>query len=607
MSHLSPSLFQGNHSRQILSTQLVWMDKKGASSNPIKFARVLEKINTQLEASEDKALKDSVSRVLEPRAQKMADKIARLNTVQKFFYSIREWLAGISYNKAYTKFKQNLHSGEEERRDDEPSQSSDTATPLLSSTPAPDDAAPRPFLLSEARELRVESPPLPVEAPSQNLPAEDLPTPLVRSPRRIVLSEATLLKYEPQQPLAQRAPLRPVEALFREHNHSAEWVQAVEVFGREGFKAKIDYLEPKLASTREKAAETRRQLKSTDELAEMERLASRESARSPAMRAWNAAKAHNSRLEQEITRYEGQAAHMEACLGLIVEEERLFERLVEAYRLSLKAGVMQGREQDRLSAKLYSLLAKSFTFSAIGELNSGKSTFLASFVGQEVSPTDEKAMTTLPTRLTHRSDFTEPRISLEGCAPLLNEELDRMRAHLEAIGWSQLSEEEKNQLFRPGFVDVQFVDFIAARSFHFQSFYQGKEDLNRCLRSLHALARLQERELWTDSRQAYEGASLLDQIHSLDQMPHIEACFACFGANPFYEAVTFIDTPGVGEASLQKLHRLASLATQYSDRVFLVVNPNTIATTATDRLLDQLKKRTSNPKASRRQLSCHPH
>jgi len=94
----------------------------------------------------------------------------------------------------------------------------------------------------------------------------------------------------------------------------------------------------------------------------------------------------------------------------LIDKEKKNKNNIEKKTLSLKN---LNTYRDTLKNELQKLKNLEYVIAIMGTMKSGKSMTINAIVGQEILPSREFPMTTLPTLITHVSNKTEPSINIK--------------------------------------------------------------------------------------------------------------------------------------------------------------------------------------------------
>lgn len=206
-----------------------------------------------------------------------------------------------------------------------------------------------------------------------------------------------------------------------------------------------------------------------------------------------------------------------------------------------------------LKNELSKLDRLEFSIAVVGTMKAGKSTAINAIVGQDVLPHRVKAMTTIPTVVSHRKGYKSPKLHVPK-HDVLNKVVTLVKKKKLANGLED-SEVEKN-----------IYEKVNSGSVSFQSIYEHKEQIFEALENVNDLIRLAYK-MKLDKE--------LNHFNSIDDFPRLEVEFFYLNECEDLQDATFslIDTPGPNEAGLGKnLARISQQQTQQASSVFLVVD-----------------------------------
>lgn len=186
------------------------------------------------------------------------------------------------------------------------------------------------------------------------------------------------------------------------------------------------------------------------------------------------------------------------------------------------------RHQELLKNEAQKLKNLEYVVAVVGTMKAGKSMTINAIVGQEILPSRDFPMTTLPTLITHVSKQTEPRLTIKKIKPF-NELKNAIKAKIST-----------RQTFELG--DIQnLVSRIEENKIEFKTEYKGPEEISHFLRDINDLMRI-AKEFGIEP--PYE------EYTDVDDLPRIEVEFYHLSKYPQEASearLTLLDTPGPDE------------------------------------------------------------
>jgi predicted GTPase len=218
----------------------------------------------------------------------------------------------------------------------------------------------------------------------------------------------------------------------------------------------------------------------------------------------------------------------------LIDKEKKNKNNIEKKTLSLKN---LNTYRDTLKNELQKLKNLEYVIAIMGTMKSGKSMTINAIVGQEILPSREFPMTTLPTLITHDPNKTEPSINIKKIEPfnLLKKEikskLNNDSSVLSSLGEiRELGEKIKND------------------EIEFKTDYQGQKNISQFLKEINDLMRI-AKEL--DLEPPYA------EYTDVDDLPRIKVEFYHLKKHNQKASddakLTLLDTPGPDEVKQSKL------------------------------------------------------
>lgn len=275
---------------------------------------------------------------------------------------------------------------------------------------------------------------------------------------------------------------------------------------------------------------------------------------------------------------------------LCTEANRLLDLSIQFLGLmkqqkGVVSAVMQGEEQtfdqvslgkhvEVLQGEKTKLENLDMVLAVIGTMKAGKSTTINAIVGSEVLPNRNRPMTALPTLIRHIPRQVEPLLKFDNNGPI-NQLLDKL---VLLVNDPQFSAQAGTLTDNP---DMQELLCRIRKKQHFETRYQGAEQIFWFLKSLNDLVRLSQ-EL---------GAAFpfenYDEVH---EMPVIEVEFAHLRhmANA-RGRLTLLDTPGPNEAGQYHLRVMMKEQLAKASAILAVMNYGQLKSDADAEVREQLK------------------
>jgi len=221
---------------------------------------------------------------------------------------------------------------------------------------------------------------------------------------------------------------------------------------------------------------------------------------------------------------------------IIRETEKIIESLIEIEnKIKLKDRNKEKtlsyahliEHQEMLKNEKQKLDNLEYVVAVVGTMKAGKSMTINAIVGQEVLPSREFPMTTLPTLITHKPQQEKPILSLKNIEPF--EKL--VKEIKEKIETSKTSEQrDLNSL----------IDKIKNSEISFKNSYEGQEKIESFLKQINDLMRIAK---------DFDIEPPYNDFTDVDDLPRIEVEFYHLSKeeNSSNAKLTLLDTPGPDE------------------------------------------------------------
>ncbi|MDC7701637.1 dynamin family protein [Vogesella indigofera] len=240
-----------------------------------------------------------------------------------------------------------------------------------------------------------------------------------------------------------------------------------------------------------------------------------------------------------------------------------------------------GKHVEVLQGEKTKLESLDMVLAVIGTMKAGKSTTINAIVGSEVLPNRNRPMTALPTLIRHTPGQVEPLLKFDNNGPI-NQLLDEL---VLLVNQPQLSAQLDTLTDNP---DMQELLRRIHEKQHFETRYQGAEQIFWFLKSLNDLVRLS---------QVLGAAFPFEHYDEVHEMPVIEVEFAHLRhmANA-RGRLTLLDTPGPNEAGQSHLRVMMKEQLAKASAILAVMNYGQLKSDADDEVREQLKNiaRTAN-------------
>ncbi len=253
---------------------------------------------------------------------------------------------------------------------------------------------------------------------------------------------------------------------------------------------------------------------------------------------------------------------LEETRKIIKESKNLLTELIEREEVNdnknsnktLSLTNLKGH-QKILTNELQKLNNLEYVIAFVGTMKSGKSMTINAIVGQEILPSREFPMTTLPTLITHKPHQTEPTLTIQKVAPfnkLVKEIQIKLKDH------NNLSNLQEIQ---------NLVNKIKSKNINFETKYEGQENISKFLKEINDLMRI-AKEL--DIEPPY------NQYTDVDDLPRIEVEFYHLKKHNKVDStakLTLLDTPGPDEVKHSEiLKKIFQAQLERASAVTLVVD-----------------------------------
>jgi len=185
------------------------------------------------------------------------------------------------------------------------------------------------------------------------------------------------------------------------------------------------------------------------------------------------------------------------------------------------------KHQETLVAEAQKIKNLEYVVAVVGTMKAGKSMTINAIVGQEVLPSREHPMTTLPTLITHVPKQTEPKLVIQKVEPF---EKLRDEIKIKTSNHINVNDDIKSLLSR-----------IQNGTITFETEYNGQSEISNFLKDINDLMRV-AKEL--DIEPPYE------EYTNVDDLPRIEVEFyhlSKYTQEASEAKLTLLDTPGPDE------------------------------------------------------------
>lgn len=219
---------------------------------------------------------------------------------------------------------------------------------------------------------------------------------------------------------------------------------------------------------------------------------------------------------------------------IITETEKLIDTLIEK-KNKIKSEDKKARtspaklkaDKDELHNEKLKLNNLEYVVAVVGTMKAGKSMTINAIVGQEILPSREFPMTTLPTLITHKPKQEKPILTLKNIKPF-EELLNDIKSKLNT---SKTSEQKDL---------IALIEKIKSDQISFEKTYEGSEEIEKFLKQLNDLMRIAK---------DFDIQSPYEDFTNIDELPRIEVEFYHLAKkeNNSNAKLTLLDTPGPDE------------------------------------------------------------
>lgn len=243
--------------------------------------------------------------------------------------------------------------------------------------------------------------------------------------------------------------------------------------------------------------------------------------------------------------------HMHAAMGLRKQCETM------ASALSKHIEAVTVHDIRKLHGMIVSLCTAVSNIAFCGLMKAGKSTIVDSIVGQHLSAVRESAMTVLPTRFVHVESrgiggrrMPQRPVMYIPFAHHLNR---LVKAIAEGPPFDQVELRSQvdphiERLYR------RIQESTEDKQLNFKYFYYGAQEIQEIVISLHDILRLAALDAFRQLPSIAQTSLAFITPHSLEDIVTVATEFPILGNQVSMGQVSLIDTPGVDEASVGKLH-----------------------------------------------------
>lgn len=233
-----------------------------------------------------------------------------------------------------------------------------------------------------------------------------------------------------------------------------------------------------------------------------------------------------------------------------------------------------GKHVEVLQGEKTKLESLDMVLAVIGTMKAGKSTTINAIVGSEVLPNRNRPMTALPTLIRHTPGQVEPLLKFDNNGPI-NQLLDEL---VLLVNNPQFFAQLGTLADNP---DMQELLRRIREKQHFETHYQGAEQIFWFLKSLNDLVRLS---------QGVGAAFPFEHYDEVHEMPVIEVEFAHLRhmANA-RGRLTLLDTPGPNEAGQYHLRVMMKEQLAKASAILAVMNYGQLKSDADAEVREQLK------------------
>ncbi len=221
---------------------------------------------------------------------------------------------------------------------------------------------------------------------------------------------------------------------------------------------------------------------------------------------------------------------------IITETEKIIESLIEIEKN------VDSEERDETKTLSYTHLIEhlemlknekqkldnlEYVVAVVGTMKAGKSMTINAIVGQEILPSREFPMTTLPTLITHKPKQDKPILNLKNIEPF-RKLLEKIKEKIETSRTSE--QRDLNSL----------IDKIKNSKISFKKTYEGQEQIESFLKQINDLMRIAK---------DFDIEPPYNEFTNVDELPRIEVEFYHLSKeeNGSNAKLTLLDTPGPDE------------------------------------------------------------
>lgn len=223
-------------------------------------------------------------------------------------------------------------------------------------------------------------------------------------------------------------------------------------------------------------------------------------------------------------------------------------------------------------------------------MKAGKSTIINAIVGQDILPSRNAAMTTLPTEIVFSKDVSEPKLKLQydgaNTYDVLKRSWGSLKRKIQQIGLAQATQEIKDKDYTH--LQDLLEDIAGNPEIAFLSEVSGTEAIQKSLTDLNDLVRLCSVLVPSDSPLLY-----------LVSVPRIEVPFLDETSGLNLDSVgklVIVDTPGPNEAGDLNLGNVVKLQLEVSSIILLVLDYTQLNAEAAEKVKLDVEKIVSDIK-----------
>jgi GTPase Era involved in 16S rRNA processing len=237
--------------------------------------------------------------------------------------------------------------------------------------------------------------------------------------------------------------------------------------------------------------------------------------------------------------------------------------------------------QQQLSHQMQLVDLLELRMTIIAQMNAGKSTIMNAILGQDLLPTHDAAMTTLPTELVRNDDLHEPILTL---SPQTLTEfqsiIQKLQSKLDSPEIQESTPTSDSDSTNDGYINEAIAKIKAGISI--SSPIQGYDQIIETLRTLNHIVRICNRI-----------APEINALEHLSDVPRIET--------PFWRSqqterlknqgkLVLVDTPGPNEAGASGLREVVTNQLQSSSLVLAVLDYQQLNGEATAEIKQEVQK-----------------